>query len=45
LYDSENYVFFWKGKNEKNEEIASGVYLVKVDVDGNSEVIKVFKNK
>ena len=45
LYDSENYVFFWKGKNEKNEEIASGVYLVKIDIDGNSEVIKVYKNK
>ena len=45
LYDSENYVFFWKGKNEKNEEVASGVYLVKVDIDGKSEIIKVFKNK
>jgi len=45
LYDSENYVFFWKGKNEKNEEVASGLYLVKVDIDGNSEIIKVFKNK
>ncbi|MDP3025076.1 MAG: S8 family serine peptidase [candidate division Zixibacteria bacterium] len=45
LYDSENYVFFWKGKNEKNEEVASGIYLVKVDIDGNSEIIKVYKNK
>lgn len=45
LYDSENYVLFWKGKNEKNEEVASGLYLVKVDIDGNSEIIKVFKNK
>lgn len=45
LYDSENYVLFWKGKNEKNEEVASGLYLVKVDIDGNSEMIKVFKNK
>ncbi len=45
LYDSENYVFFWKGKNEKSEEVASGLYLVKVDIDGNSEIIKVFKNK
>jgi subtilisin family serine protease len=45
LYDSENYVFFWKGKNERNEEVASGLYLVKVDIDGNSEIIKVFKSK
>jgi serine protease AprX len=45
LYDSENYVFFWKGRNEKNEEVASGLYLVKVDIDGNSEIIKVYKNK
>ncbi len=45
LYDSENYVFFWQGKNEKNEEVASGLYLVKVNIDGNSEIIKVFKNK
>ncbi|MCJ7457474.1 MAG: S8 family peptidase, partial [candidate division Zixibacteria bacterium] len=45
LYDAENYVFFWNGKNERDEEIASGVYLVKVDIDGNSEIIKVFKNR
>jgi subtilisin family serine protease len=45
LYDAENYVFFWHGKNEKNEEVASGIYLVKVDIDGSSEIIKVFKNK
>jgi len=45
LYDSEYYVLFWKGKNEKNEEVSSGVYLVKVDINGNSEIIKVFKNK
>ena len=45
LYDAENYVFFWKGKNEKNEEVASGLYLVKVDIDGNSAIVKVYKNK
>jgi len=45
LYDSENFVFFWKGKNEKSEEVASGLYLVKIDIDGKSEIIKVFKNK
>lgn len=45
LYDSENYVLFWHGKNENDEEVTSGVYLVKVDIDGDSEIIKVFKNK
>ena len=45
MYDGENYIFFWEGRNEKHEEIASGVYLVKVDIDKDSEILKVFKNK
>lgn len=45
LYDGERFIFSWEGRNEKNEEVASGVYLVKVDIDNDAEIIKVFKNK
>ncbi len=45
LYDGERFVFFWEGRNEKHQEVASGVYLVKVDIDKDSELIKVFRNR
>ena len=45
LYDSEKFIFFWEGRNKKNEEIVPGVYLVKIDINNDSELIKLFKNR
>ncbi len=35
----------WDGKNEMGEEVASGVYLLKVDVDDRSRIVKVARAK
>lgn len=35
----------WDGRNESGEEVASGVYLLHVDVGGRSEIYKVAKVK
>jgi hypothetical protein len=35
----------WDGRNESGEEVASGVYLLHVDVGGRSEIYKVVKVK
>jgi hypothetical protein len=35
----------WDGRNESGEEVASGVYLLHVDVDGRSEIYKVARVK
>jgi hypothetical protein len=35
----------WDGKNDKGKSVSSGVYLLKVDINGHSEILKVAKVK
>jgi hypothetical protein len=35
----------WDGRNEKGEEVASGIYLLKIDTDDKSQIVKVAKVK
>jgi hypothetical protein len=35
----------WNGKNSKREDLAAGIYLLKVDVGNESEVVKIVKLK
>ncbi len=35
----------WDGRNERGEEVASGIYLLKVDVDDRSRIVKVARAK
>jgi len=35
----------WNGKNESGEEVGSGIYLLKIDIDGRSQIVKVAKVK
>jgi serine protease AprX len=35
----------WDGRNEKGEEVGSGIYLLKVDIDNNTHIVKVAKVK
>ena len=35
----------WNGKNSKGEDLAAGIYLIKVDVGNESEVVKIAKLK
>jgi hypothetical protein len=42
-FEGEIYQLTWDGKNEKGEELASGLYLMKVDIGDHSEIIKVAK--
>jgi subtilisin family serine protease len=35
----------WNGKNSKGEDLAAGIYLIKVDVGNESEVVKIVKLK
>jgi serine protease AprX len=41
----EIYEQTWEGKNEKGEEVASGIYLLKIDIDDKSQIVKVAKVK
>jgi flagellar hook assembly protein FlgD len=41
----EIYEQTWDGKNEKGNEVASGIYLLKVDIDDKSKIVKVAKIK
>jgi serine protease AprX len=41
----EIYEQTWEGKNEKGEEVASGIYLLKIDIDDRSQIVKVAKIK
>jgi hypothetical protein len=42
-FEGEIYQVTWNGKNEKGEELASGLYLLKVDIGDHSEIMKVAK--
>ncbi len=44
-YGEDIYQYVWDGRNENGEEVASGIYLLKIDVDGNSQIKKVAKVK
>ncbi len=35
----------WDGRNENGEEVGSGIYLLKIDIDGRSQIVKVAKVK
>ncbi|HEX7400556.1 MAG TPA: S8 family serine peptidase, partial [candidate division Zixibacteria bacterium] len=35
----------WDGRNEKGEEVGSGIYLLKLDIDNRSQIVKVAKVK
>jgi hypothetical protein len=41
----EIYQHTWAGKNEKGEEVASGIYLLKIDTGSSSRIVKVAKLK
>ncbi len=41
----ELYQRTWDGKNKSGEEVAGGVYLLRVDINGDSEIRKVAKVK
>jgi serine protease AprX len=41
--EGEIYQVTWDGKNDKGEELASGIYLLKVDIGDHSEIMKVAK--
>jgi hypothetical protein len=41
----EIYQQTWDGRNENGEEVAAGIYLLNVDVDGRSQIVKVAKVK
>lgn len=35
----------WDGKNEKGRRVSSGIYLLKVDINDHSEIVKIAKTK
>jgi hypothetical protein len=35
----------WDGKNEKGRGVSSGIYLLKVDINGHSKIVKIAKTK
>jgi hypothetical protein len=35
----------WDGKNEKGRNVSSGIYLLKVDINDHSEIVKIAKTK
>jgi serine protease AprX len=35
----------WDGRNEKGREVSDGIYLLKVDINGHSEIYKIAKVK
>jgi serine protease AprX len=41
----ESYQQIWDGSNEKGREVGSGIYLLKIDIDGRSQIVKVAKVK
>ncbi len=41
----EMYQHIWDGKNEKGREVGNGVYLLKVDIGNQSQIVKVAKIK
>ncbi len=41
----ESYQQTWDGSNEKGREVGSGIYLLKIDIDGQSQIVKVAKVK
>lgn len=43
--NEEIYEQTWDGRNEKGEEVASGIYLLKVDINDQSQIVKVAKVK
>jgi len=44
-YTEEIYQQTWDGRNEKGEEVAGGIYLLKIDIGGQSQIRKVAKIK
>jgi serine protease AprX len=42
---TESYQHIWNGTNEKGEKVASGIYLLKVDIGDQSKMVKVAKVK
>ncbi|MCK4404680.1 MAG: S8 family peptidase [candidate division Zixibacteria bacterium] len=41
----ENYQQTWDGRNERGREVGSGIYLLKIDIDSQSQIVKVAKVK
>jgi subtilisin family serine protease len=37
------YEYTWDGRNEKGEEVGSGIYILKIDLDNSSRLVKVAK--
>jgi serine protease AprX len=35
----------WDGRNDKGRNVSSGIYLLKVDINGHSEIVKIAKTK
>ncbi|MCJ7577829.1 MAG: T9SS type A sorting domain-containing protein, partial [candidate division Zixibacteria bacterium] len=35
----------WDGRNEKGRNVSSGIYLLKVDINDHSEIVKIAKTK
>lgn len=44
-YGPETYQRSWHGRNEEGEEVGNGIYLLKADIAGQSQIIKVAKVK
>ena len=44
-YGQENYQQTWDGRNESGEDVGSGIYLIKIDIDDRSQIVKVAKVK
>jgi len=44
-YGEDIYQYVWDGRNESGEEVGNGIYLLKIDIDGNSQIKKVAKVK
>ncbi|MGB8658395.1 MAG: S8 family serine peptidase [Candidatus Zixiibacteriota bacterium] len=43
--DGKTYEHTWDGRNENGNEVGSGIYLLKTEVDDNSTIVKVAKVK
>ena len=35
----------WDGRNDKGRNVSSGIYLLKVDINDHSEIVKIAKTK
>ena len=44
-FTEDKYIAIWSGKNEEGKEVSSGVYLIMVNINGSSQIVKVAKVK